>query len=78
MTTSQMHIVYGKMRDSILSLELAPGERLSERGLESRFGASRTPVRAALSRLEVEGLVRNDDRSWAVTPILFGEIEQVS
>jgi hypothetical protein len=36
---------------AVLSLELMPGERLSERGLEPLTGASRTPVRAALTRL---------------------------
>jgi DNA-binding GntR family transcriptional regulator len=77
-TMSQMHNVYDHLRDNILSLELSPGERLSERVLESRFEASRTPIRAALSRLEAEGLVRRDDRSWSVTPISFREIEQVS
>jgi len=74
---SQMHNVYDQLRDSILSLELSPGERLSERVLEGRFEASRTPIRAALSRLEAEGLVRRDDRSWSVTPIAFREIEQL-
>lgn len=77
-TMSQMHNVYDHLRDSILSLELSPGERLSERVLESRFDASRTPIRAALSRLEAEGLVCRDERSWLVTPISFREIEQVS
>lgn len=75
---SQMHNVYDQLRDSILSLETSPGARLSERALEHRFSASRTPIRAALSRLEAEGLVRRDDRSWSVTPISFLEIEQVS
>jgi len=31
--------------------KLAPGKRLDEAGLAERFGASRTPVREALSRL---------------------------
>src|ERR1700712_1569252 len=48
--------LYGRIRAAILSLELAPGQRLSERGLEPAFGASRTPIPAALMRLEPEGL----------------------
>lgn len=75
---SQMHSVYEQMRENILSLGMKPGERFSERTLESRFEASRTPIRAALSRLEGEGLVCRDERGWSVTPISFGEIEQVS
>ena len=65
---------YERLRAAILSLELLPGERLSERGLESMLGASRTPIRAALMRLENEGLTRRDDRTWRVTPIDLSEI----
>jgi GntR family transcriptional regulator of vanillate catabolism len=46
-----------RLRDLILSGALAPGERLSELVLVDRIGVSRTPVRAALARLEHEGLV---------------------
>ena len=49
---------YDRLRAAILSLEFVPGERLSERGLESVLGASRTPIRAALMRLENEGLTQ--------------------
>jgi DNA-binding GntR family transcriptional regulator len=62
------------MRQAILATDLAPGERLSERGLEPSFGASRTPIRAALMRLESEGLVRRDAKGWLVAPIDFDEI----
>lgn len=54
--------------------ELAPGERLSERGLEPAFGASRTPIRSALLRLESEGLVRRDAKGWTVAPIDVAEL----
>jgi GntR family transcriptional regulator of vanillate catabolism len=46
-----------RLRELILSGELAPGERLSEPSVAERLGASRTPVRAALARLAEEGLV---------------------
>jgi len=42
---------------AILSLELAPGARVSEAGIARAVGASRTPVRAALARLGDEGLI---------------------
>ena len=48
MSTTQTARLYQQVRAAILSLEIAPGERLSERGLEARFGASRTPAHAAL------------------------------
>lgn len=46
-----------RLRDLILSGALEPGERLSELGLVERLGVSRTPVRAALARLEDEGFL---------------------
>jgi GntR family transcriptional regulator of vanillate catabolism len=45
------------MRDLVLRGEFQPGERLSETELAERLGVSRTPVRAALQRLEEEGLL---------------------
>jgi DNA-binding GntR family transcriptional regulator len=70
--------LYEKLRAAILALELMPGQSLSERGLEARFAASRTPVRAALVRLEAEGLVQRDGRSYAVAPIDLDEIAQLA
>ena len=74
---SQMDQCYRQLRQLILSLELVPGEKLSERWLETRFVGSRTPIRAALARLETEGLVLRDGRSYAVAPIDLGELDQL-
>ncbi|GGF10235.1 GntR family transcriptional regulator [Aliidongia dinghuensis] len=74
---SQMDQAYRQMRHLILSLELMPGEKLSERWLETRFAGSRTPIRAALARLETEGLVTRDGRSYAVAPIDVGELDHL-
>jgi GntR family transcriptional regulator, vanillate catabolism transcriptional regulator len=46
-----------KLRELILSGELKAGERMSELVLVERVGVSRTPIRAALLRLEQEGLL---------------------
>lgn len=67
----------GRLRSAILSLELVPGERVSERGLESLLGASRTPIRAALMRLENEGLTQREGRGWKITPIDLAEVRAV-
>src|SRR5215469_4639172 len=75
---SQMLQIHGQLRDLILSLDIGPGERLTERWLEARFEGSRTPVRAALVRLEAEGLVQRDGRNWMVAPIDLGEIEALA
>ncbi|TFD88625.1 GntR family transcriptional regulator [Cryobacterium lactosi] len=71
---SQTVLLYDRLRAAILSLDLAPGERLTERGLEASFDASRTPVRAALGRLDAEGLVQRVGRGWIVSPIDLAEI----
>jgi DNA-binding GntR family transcriptional regulator len=68
------HSLHGRLRAAILSLDLAPGQRLSERGLEPEFGGSRTPIRAALMRLESEGLVQRDGKNWMVAPLNLDEI----
>lgn len=45
------------LRDFILNREVEPGERLSEVALSQKLDVSRTPLRAALQKLELEGLV---------------------
>jgi DNA-binding GntR family transcriptional regulator len=77
MGTTSGDDVYDALREAVLSLDLAPGELLSERGLEDRLGASRTPIRAALLRLSTEGLTRRDGRTWRVSPIDLTEIRAV-
>ncbi|MDF2442228.1 MAG: hypothetical protein JWR01_431 [Subtercola sp.] len=75
--TSQTEHIYGRLRQNILALDVTPGARLTERGLEAELSASRTPVRAALMRLESEGLVQRDGRGWMVAPIDLGEVESL-
>lgn len=50
-------IVFRTLRRGILTGELKPGERLMEVHLANRLGVSRTPVREAIRKLELEGLV---------------------
>jgi len=78
MTAPQTARLYERVRAAILSLELAPGERLTERALEAAFSASRTPVRAALLRLGAEGLVVRGERGFTVAPIDAREIGQLA
>lgn len=48
---------YEALREEILHWRLLPGTPLSEIDLAERLGVSRTPLRAALARLALEGLV---------------------
>jgi len=50
--------VYDNLKTAILSGHLGPNERLTEEHLAETLGASRTPVREALYKLESEGLIR--------------------
>lgn len=48
---------YRKLEEMIVTLELQPGEVLSETTLAQRLEIGRTPIREALQRLDREGLV---------------------
>ena len=50
-------VVFNTLRKAILKGELKPGERLMELVLADRLGVSRTPIREAMRKLELEGLV---------------------
>lgn len=50
-------VVFNTLRQAILKGELAPGERLMEIQLAQKLGVSRTPIREAIRKLELEGLV---------------------
>ncbi|WP_328497968.1 GntR family transcriptional regulator [Streptomyces sp. NBC_00414] len=50
--------IYLKLRQMVLTLELAPGAALSENELAASMGVSRTPVRESLILLAQEGLVQ--------------------
>ncbi len=58
-------VVFNTLRQAILTGELKPGERLMEIHLADRLGVSRTPIREAIRKLELEGLVTMIPRKGA-------------
>jgi DNA-binding GntR family transcriptional regulator len=48
---------YGEIEELIVTLRLKPGQVLSEQSLSGSLGIGRTPIREALQRLALEGLV---------------------
>ena len=50
-------VVCETLREAIISGVLRPGERLMEIQLAEELGVSRTPVREAIRKLELEGFV---------------------
>lgn len=71
-------VVFTTLRQAILKGELKPGERLMEISLANRLGVSRTPIREAIRKLELEGLVVMVPRKGAhVAKITLQELNDV-
>lgn len=49
---TSVDVVFDHLHSSIVSLELRPGDKISEAEIAGQFGVSRQPVRDAFSRLE--------------------------
>ena len=58
-------VVFNTLKEAIISGELKPGERLMEVKLAEKMGVSRTPVREAIRKLELDGLVEMLPRKGA-------------
>lgn len=58
-------VVFNTLREAILKGDLVPGERLMENTLAEKMGVSRTPIREAIRKLELEGLVTMVPRKGA-------------
>ncbi len=58
-------VIFDTLREAIIIGELKPGERLMEVQLAQKMGVSRTPVREAIRKLELEGLVEMLPRKGA-------------
>lgn len=71
-------VVFQTLRQAILKGELEPGERLMEIHLAQKLGVSRTPVREAIRKLELEGLVIMIPRKGAiVADITLSDLQDV-
>lgn len=58
-------VVFEALREAIIQGRLKPGERLMEIQLAEELGVSRTPVREAIRKLELEGFVAMIPRKGA-------------
>ena len=66
--------VYEALVTELIALRLPPGKRLSVDALARQLGVSQTPVRAALIRLEAEGLVvKKHNAGFSVAPLPSGK-----
>jgi DNA-binding GntR family transcriptional regulator len=54
LSVNEVHL---KLKQMITSFELYPGSRVTEQQIADLFGISRTPIRQALQKLEIEGFL---------------------
>jgi DNA-binding GntR family transcriptional regulator len=76
---SQSEDAYFKIRDRILSLDLAPGSVVNEARLREELAIGRTPIREALQRLAHEKLVRSvPHRGTFVTDVNITDLARIT
>jgi DNA-binding GntR family transcriptional regulator len=70
--------VYSLLEREIVEGRMKPGERIREKELAQRLGISRTPIREALLKLEMAGIVVcNSRRSYNVRILTAADISEV-
>ncbi len=75
---SLVDVAYRRIREDLAKGDLTPGEKLNVRLLTERYEVSDTPVKQALNRLMVEGVVESIPRKgMKVKRITWGEIEEI-
>lgn len=75
---SAKDIAYEKIKEQIIKCTLAPGQQIINGKLGDELEISRTPLREALQRLEVEELVvRNSNGTFSVASISVKEVKEL-
>lgn len=76
--SSISELLYQRLREGILRGEFPPGQILRQEELAHRFGASRVPLREAMTRLEAEGLlILKPRRGYSVISLKPEEIQEI-
>jgi DNA-binding GntR family transcriptional regulator len=71
-------IIYNQLKKKIIELEYEPEKPISEEMLTGELGISRTPLRQALLRLELEDLlVRQSNGRMHVAPVSVQEAQEI-
>lgn len=69
---------YGLIREMIVTLQLSPGKKIEEGFLEHKLSIGRTPVREALQRLVMEGLLeQTPGRGLIVRPVSIDDVKNI-
>lgn len=69
--------VYDQLRVMMQSNVFQPGDRMVEEDLARRLSVSRTPVREALFRLSLNGLVEQQEGRFVVPTLTLRDIEEI-
>src|ERR1700674_2455806 len=70
--------VLREIRADIVACRLAPNERLRVEALRARYGVGGSPIREALMRLEVEGLVTlEQNKGFRVSPVSLDQLSDL-
>jgi len=71
--------MYAVLKHRILTCILEPGWKVNEKVLADELGASRTPLREAMNRLALEGLLKlNPYKGFVVSPVTAEDIAHLS
>ena len=69
--------VYQSLQSLLRSGAIVAGQPLQEVQLAEQLGVSRTPVREAMTRLESEGLLVSDGRSFVVPALSLADVDNI-
>jgi DNA-binding GntR family transcriptional regulator len=76
-TTSSNQIVYEFITDAISRGELKPGASITEEWIANQLNMSRTPVREAIIRLQLDGFISVVNNRAMITPISPVDIQEI-
>ena len=75
---SQKNTLYQALKERLINCIYPPGSLLNEMQLAEEFSVSRTPVREAIGRLEMDGYVRVlPKKGIYVTDISLNDVHQI-
>jgi DNA-binding GntR family transcriptional regulator len=69
---------YEQLKTDIVAFVLLPGEALTEKQIEARYGIKKATIRSALARLMQEGLVRSEPRrGYVITTLTLRDVSEI-
>lgn len=75
--TAAVDDAYNTILNKILTFELLPGEAVSDFHLSQQLNMSRTPIREAIMRLTMIGLIEQGESKMLVSRITHKDIEEI-